>query len=239
MTDLVELAVAAHGGWGRWQTLKTLTAHVSIGGGLWHLKGWPDVFKDARVLIDPHRQHTEYSPFVEADRHTVFEPARTAIVTDGGGIVEEREQPRTAFEGHGLTTSWDAQHLIYFTGYAMWTYLTTPFLFKLPGVKTEEVEPWLEDGATWRRLKVTFPSNIETHSTEQTFYFDSLGILKRHDYSADVMGGTSSANYAMEPKAFDGLVFPTKRRVYAIDENNRPRRERVAVAIDVLGINVA
>lgn len=239
MSDLLELAIAAHGGWDRWQKIKTVNAHVSIGGGVWRLKGWPDVFKDAHVVIDPRKQHTEYSPFVEPGRHTVFEPVRTAIVTDGGEVVEQREQPREAFEGHNLMTPWDTQHLIYFTGYAMWTYLTTPFLFKLPGVQTEEVEPWTEGGETWRRLKVTFPSNIHTHSTEQTFYFDASGILRRHDYSADVLGGTSSANYATEPETFGGFVFPTKRRVYAIGENNLPQRERVAVAIDFLNIDVA
>lgn len=239
MSDLLELAVAAHGGWDRWQKLKKVSAHVSIGGGLWRLKGWPDIFKDAQVSIAPHKQHTEYSPFVQAGRHTVFDAARTAIVTDGGEVVEQREAPRTAFEGHNLTTPWDAQHLIYFTGYAMWTYLTTPFLFKLPGVKSEEVEPWVEDGETWRRLQVTFPSHIQTHSAEQTFYFDASGILRRHDYSADVMGGTLSANYATEPKAFGGFVFPTKRCVYAIGENNLPQRDRLAVAIDFLDIDVA
>ncbi len=53
----------------------------------------------------------------------------------------------------------------------MWTYLNTPFLFALDGVKTEEIEPWRENGETWRRLKVTFPPNIASHSTVQTFFF--------------------------------------------------------------------
>jgi hypothetical protein len=197
------------------------------------------VFKDARVSIDPHAQHTEYSPFPEPGRHSVFDQGQTAIVTDGGDVIEQREHTRKTFEGHTLKTPWDAQHLIYFSGYAIWTYLTTPFLFKLPGFKTQEIEPWTEDGETWRRLKVTFPAHIETHSTEQTFYFDASGILKRHDYSVDIMGGTSSANYATEPKTIGGFVFPTRRRVYAIGENNVPVRSRVAVAIDFLSIDVA
>ena len=239
MSDLLELAVSAHGGWDRWQRLRTVSAHVSIGGGVWHLTGWPDVFRDAKVSIDPHRQRTEYSPFIQAGQHTLFDAGRTAVVTDEGEVVEQREEARKAFAGHTVTTPWDAQHLIYFTGYAMWTYLTTPFLFKLPGVESQEVEPWVtEEGETWRRLKVTFPSGIETHSTEQTFYFDSSGILQRHDYSADVLGGTSSANYATEHKTFGGFVFPTRRRVYAIGENNLPLRERVAVAIDFLTVDV-
>lgn len=238
MSDLLELAVAAHGGWDRWQKLKSLDAHLSIDGGIWHLKGWPGVFKDTHVSIEPHRQHTEYSPFIDAGRHSVFDQGNTEIVSDGGQVIEQRAQTRQSFQGHDLRTPWDAQHLIYFSGYAIWTYLTTPFLFKLPGFKTREIEPWTEDGETWRRLQVTFPAHIESHSPEQTFYFDASGILKRHDYSVDIMGGTSSANYATEPKTIDGFVFPTQRRVYSIGENNLPQRARVAVAIDLLGIEL-
>jgi hypothetical protein len=48
--------------------------------------------------------------------------------------------------------------------------------------ETKEIEPWQENGETWRRLKVTFPASIATHSAEQTFYFDQEGLLTRHDY---------------------------------------------------------
>jgi hypothetical protein len=51
----------------------------------------------------------------------------------------------------------------------MWTYLPTPFLFAMDGVATEELQPWRENGEMWRRLKVTFPHSIATHSTVQTF----------------------------------------------------------------------
>lgn len=238
MNELVDLAIAAHGGWERWQQLRKLTAHVSVGGAMWHVKGWPDVFANARVTIEPHRQHVEFSPFVDVGRHSVYEPERTAIVTDDGGLIEERQRPREAFEGHVVMTPWDAQNLIYFSGYAMWTYLTTPFLFRLPGFEVEEVEPWDENGETWRRLKVTFPPGVHSHSTEQTFYFDVSGLLRRHDYSVEIMGGTSSANYASEPKTFDGLIYPTKRRVYAVGLDNKPLLDRVAVAIDIHTIDV-
>jgi hypothetical protein len=45
-------------------------------------------------------------------------------------------------------------------------------------VESEELEPWQEAGETWRRLKVHFPTDIATHSTEQTLYFDQKGLLK-------------------------------------------------------------
>jgi hypothetical protein len=239
MSDLVDLAIAAHGGWERWQQLKRITAHVAVGGAMWQLKGWPDVFGDARFEIDPHQQRTEHTLSGDAGLRGIFEPQRTALVSEDGKVTEQRESPRKSFEGHTITTRWDAPQLVYFAGYAMWTYLTTPFLFRLPGFRTEEIEPWDEDGESWRRLKVSFPSNVHSHSAEQTFYFDSSGILKRHDYSVEIMGGTASANYATDPASFGGILFPTKRRVFAKGPDNRPLRNRVAVAIDILRIDVS
>ncbi|WP_176598110.1 MULTISPECIES: hypothetical protein [Sphingobium] len=236
MSDLLEQAIAAHGGWERWRQLKTLNAHAAIGGALWHLKAWPDVFADVRVVADPHRPRAQYAPFIDIGRHSLFEPDRVAIVAADGKDIESREAPRDAFSGHGMTTPWDALHLAYFSGYAMWTYLTTPFLLNLPGFQTQEIEPWDENGETWRRLKAIFPPNIPSHGREQIFYFDASGILRRHDYSVDVIGGSSSANYALEPKTFGGIVYPTKRRVYATGPDNRPNLDRVAIAIDFRSI---
>jgi hypothetical protein len=237
MSDLLEIAIAAHGGRERWQELKRLRAQIAVGGAMWHVKGWPGALADVDVTVEPHKQHTEFSPFIVAGQHSVYEPDRTAIVADDGEVLEARFSPRESFNGHTLMTAWDAQHLAYFTGYAMWTYLTTPFLFELSGFNTEEIAPWEEEGEIWRRLKVTFPAWIHSHSREQIFYFNAAGILCRHDYSVDIMGGTASANYASEPKSFGGLIVPTKRRVYSIAADNRPVRDRVAVSIDILNIN--
>ncbi len=197
-------------------------------------------FADARFEVDPHQQRTEYSLLRSPGGRGVYEPQRTALLSEDGKVIEERESPRKSFEGHAITTRWDAQQLVYFAGYAIWTYLTTPFSSSFPGSGTEEIEPWEEEeGETWRRLKVNFPPNVHSHSAEQTFYFDSTGLLKRHDYSVEIMGGTSSANYATDPVSSGGIVFPTRRRVFAIGPDNRPLRNRVAVAIDFLRIDVA
>src|SRR5215831_12949588 len=72
----------------------------------------------------------------------IFVPSRKTIETTDGKIVASRDNPRDAFEGHVTETPWDNLHLVYFTGYAMWTYLTSPFLLKLPNVRREEIEPW-------------------------------------------------------------------------------------------------
>jgi hypothetical protein len=37
----------------------------------------------------------------------------------------------------------------------MWTYLTTPFSFAMPGFRAEELTSWEEQGETWQRLKAS------------------------------------------------------------------------------------
>jgi len=170
--------------------------------------------------------------------HSVYEPERTAIETDDGRVLDSRVRPRDSFAGHKVTTPWDDLQVVYFRGYAMWTYLTTPFLFREPGFQTQELEPWSESGEEWRRLRVRFPSIVHSHSPEQIFYFDAKGLLRRHDYSVEIMGGTWSAHYVDEHKTFGGIVFPTRRRVYNYGADNRPHLNRTLVSIDFHEITV-
>jgi hypothetical protein len=115
----------------------------------------------------------------------------------------------------------------------MWTYLNTAFLFAIPGVETEELESWRENGETWRRLKVTFPVSIATHSPEQTFYFDQRGLLKRHDYDVDISGGTQAAHYVSELKEFSGILVPTKHVVFGRQPDGKAVPTALVVSIDL------
>ena len=109
-----------------------------------------------------------------------------AIETTRGDIVEAMEQPRASFAGHALETPWTTLQLAYFVGMAMWTYLTQPFVFAQPGFKTAELDPWRENGEEWRRLRVTWPDDLATHSAEQTLYVGADGLFRRHDYAVEI-----------------------------------------------------
>ena len=41
--------------------------------------------------------------------------------------------------------------------------------------------------------KVTFPGHIASHCKEQTFYSDADGLIRRHDYIAEVLGSSGPA----------------------------------------------
>ncbi|MGH8474387.1 MAG: hypothetical protein ACRER2_01205 [Methylococcales bacterium] len=233
MNDLLEIAISAHGGLKRWNELKTGSAHLENGGALWPMKGHPEFIQPSRVTVSLHKQKASHEPFLKPNQRTSVEPNRVAIETFDGRILEERTNPRDSFKGHVLETPWDQIQLAYFAGYAMWTYLNTPFLFAMPGVATEEIQPWQENGETWRRLKATFPPSIATHSTVQTFYFDKTGLLKRHDYDVEIAGGSPAAHYVSELKEFSGIIVPTKRKVLGRQPDGTAIPEPVIVSIDL------
>jgi hypothetical protein len=233
VNDLLELVIAAHGGLERWNTLTAVSAHLRCGGVTWPLKGQDGVVDDVNVRVDLHRQFASHFPFTGPGLRTAFTAQRVAIETDAGEVLEQRASPRDSFAGHVLETRWDKLQLAYFAGYAMWTYLTAPFSFATPGFRTEELAPWQEDGQTWRRSKLTFPDQIATHSKEQTFYFDSDGLIKRHDYTAEVIGAGPAAHFPAEYREFDGIMVPTKRRVHAIDTDGTANPQPLLVSIDL------
>jgi hypothetical protein len=232
MNDLLQVAVDAHGGLSRWNQLKRVKASLSITGAIWQVKGKPDILKDVSIEAELHKERLT-THFNGKGIRTVFEPNRVVVETEGGRLVDNRDDPRSAFRGHTRQTPWDDLHVAYFSSYALWNYLTIPFLYTYSGFVTEELAPWQENGEQWRPLKVTVPDSVASHSREQVAYFGPDGLLRRHAYTVDIMGGAAGLNYASDLRNVDGIVVPTKRRVYARDANNQKIPEPVLVAIDI------
>jgi hypothetical protein len=51
------------------------------------------------------------------------------------------------------------------------------------------------------------------HHRQQTYYFDGAGLLRRLDYSVDVLGGGPAVHYPSAYREFDGIMVPTRRQV--------------------------
>ena len=181
-----------------------------------------------------HQEQVSHRPFGAADRHSSFTPQRVTIETDDGTVLEALDQPRASFAGHTAETPWSTLQLAYFGGEAMWTYLTQPFTFAMPGFRTSELEPWYEAGQSWRRLRVIWPSYLATHSTEQTLYFNDDGLLARHDYDVEIMGGGNpGAHYVFDYDEVAGIRLPTKRRVFTRNPDGQSLAEPLIVSIDL------
>lgn len=111
--------------------------------------------------------------------------------------------------------------------------LDVPVHLRLSRIRGRGTVPRHGGGETWRRLKVTFPDRIATHCPEQIFYFDSNGLLRRHDYTPEVINAGPAAHYPSEYKEFDGMMIPTRRRVYRRGEGGTVSRDVELVTIDV------
>jgi hypothetical protein len=233
MTDLLETVIEAHGGLTRWNQLDAVSVYAANSGALWALKGQPGVLDYVFVRANLHQERESHHPFGAPDRRSAFTPERVAIETTQGDVVEALNQPRASFAGHTLETPWTTLQLAYFVGTAMWTYLTQPFTFALPEFKTTELDPWQEAGEQWRRLHLVWPGYLATHSTEQTLYVGADGLIRRHDYDVEIMGGSGAAHYISGYTRVAGIMVPTRHRIFPRGPDDEALSEPLLVSIDV------
>ena len=232
MNDLLEFAVNAHGGMKRWDEFTELQAPLSIGGAIWHLKQQPGLLDDKLFSIKTHIEQLTITPFSAPDLESVFVPGRLSLQTLTGSVVESLDHPEASYAGQTIESPWNKFHVAYFASEALWTYLTSPFLYTYPGFETEEIEPWYENDEKWRRLKITFPDNIASHTKTQITHFGPDGLMRRHDYTVDILGGATGANYPTDYREFQGIMMPTKRRIYAYDDQLQKVPEPLLVSLD-------
>ncbi|SEE35420.1 hypothetical protein [Streptomyces sp. KS_5] len=228
MSELLYLAQEAHGGLERWRSLTQLRFAASVGGSL----PWPREGFLARtgVTLDTRSQRASLEPFGSPAHRGVYARDRVEIFDEDGELRAERDEPRR----HVFGTRWDELSSAYFAGYTLWNSLTVPFLFSWTGFEVTEIAPWQERGEIWRRLQLRFPPYIGTHSPVQTCYFDSEDyLLRRHDYSADVIGQVPTAQYTANYETFDGFRFPTRTRVALRNPDNTSQQGPVIVSLDI------
>lgn len=237
MSDLLDIAIAAHGGLERWSQFRTLQAEMAIRGAIFVAKRIAGLQDDVTYEVQLHEERVTVDRFGGPNRRLRFLPNRLTLESFEGEIIEARDNPRDAFKDHNPDSSWDALHLGYFSSYALWTYLTLPFLYTNPGFVVEEMAPWQEAGEEWRRLKATFPGNVASHAREQVTYFGPDGLMRRHDYTVEVLGGATGANYSTDYREFQGIKVPTIRRVYTYDAMGQKVSEPLLVSIDIENVS--
>lgn len=233
--ELVEQVIAAHGGPAVWESAGEVCVKLSSGGFAFASKLQGHAVRDVQARIRTRGQHVTFAPYPSPGQRGVLEEdGRVRIETDSGELVEERRNARGAFRDLRHKLWWDRLDILYFATYAMWTYVSTPFVLAREDYLLSELDPWVENGEHWRRLAVTFPAHVHTHSREQVFYIDEDGLIRRHDYTAEPIGGwAKAAHYCHDHRSFDGLVVATRRLVYPRRGDNRRRSRPRLVWIEM------
>jgi hypothetical protein len=237
MSELFDAVITAHGGLDRWDAVRSVDVTFNFSGALLDLKGFPGHHRPT-VSVDVKQPRVVTQRLGgDPDDRWIFTKDRVWIERRDGWSVEERSDPRAAFAGHRRDTPWDRLHLTYFLGYAIWNYLTAPFVFAWPGFNFRELDPHVEGRDTWRVLEVTYPDNIPAHTKTQKLYFDDAFMLKRLDYVTDVLGGVA-AHYCYDPVMVDGIVFPTLRRVVRRTSDGPLLSGRTSFILDYTNVEV-
>jgi hypothetical protein len=235
LNDIIE----AHGGIQKWRQFNKIEAKIVGGGKLFELKGLPMDDSQRQMTVWLHEQKSSVYPFGSPDYKALYSPERVAIETLNGAVIAERSGNPDEIHEHVKALQWDPLDLAYFNGYALYTYLTTPFFLLTPGFEIKEIDPWQEGDEIWKGLSVTFPSHITTHSKVQNFYFGKDNLIRRHDYHIDIAGNFQATQYISDLQKVQGIMIPAKRRAYKMDSNGNPILTELMATIDLSGFHLS
>ena len=101
-----------------------------------------------------------------------------------------------------------------FDGAVVADYFAVAFLRLLHGT----ADSWADAAAQALEagIDVELPAPLHTHSRRQAFYFDDEGLLRRHDYVADIVGWWArGAHLWRDFETARGMPFPRERHVVA------------------------
>lgn len=232
--ELLKKAIEAHGGIGTWRSVQEFVVRVHTGGIALPLRLQSSAFKSVEVIVSTTEARTVIHPHPVEGQKGIFEGDIVRIADRNNRVLQERQDPRAYFGSLKRNILWDELDVLYFGGYALWNYLNLPFLLAGPGFSVTEIAPWKENGKTLRRLHAVFPPGIPTHCREQVFYFDPEYLLVRHDYTAEVFGQwAKAAHYSGNHRDYEGIIIPTRRKVFPRLSSNRPLRLITLVSVNI------
>jgi hypothetical protein len=227
---LLDDAIEASGGLARWNKLQRFTLHLSIKGTLFSRIGRARQFKDLIAEGSTQGQSVRFTGLTRGEKSGAYQPESVTIENLDGQVLRTWLNPQLEFLGHGNDGLADDLHLVFFCGFSIWNYLTTPFLLARPDVAVEELTPWQENDQTWRRLRVLFPPEIVTFSPQQIFYFDENSLQRRADH--DLLG-TKVAHYSWAHQAFSDIVVPTLRRSLTLRPDGTTAAKPILLDVEV------
>lgn len=206
-------ALRMSGGVDLWRQLQRFTLHLSIGGVLFPGRRSAARLKECVADGTLHEQSLEITGFNAEDRRALYRADWVALEDADGRRIKERNASPAEFRSQLNSTVWDELQLAHYCGYLIWNYVNVPFVLSEPDFRAEELKPVIEQGETWRRLRVEFPARVATHAAEQDFYFDRDGYLRRLEYKADFENSAPVVQLFSGHQRFSGILVPTLCRL--------------------------
>jgi hypothetical protein len=157
VSNLLDLAVKAHGGLERWNKVKSVKVAAAITGAIWFVKSKGDALKDIVMTIETKKERLT-TDFPGQNKRSVFEPARIVIEKMDGTLIDARNDPEKSFQGHQRETPWDDIR----RSLLLWRSTVdlsehSPFFTPRMDSRARSFHLFRLEGETWRRLKAIIP----------------------------------------------------------------------------------
>jgi hypothetical protein len=235
---LLARAIERHGGWAAWRRADGVTLALTRLDGLVPVrKGVGRTFPlPSCIDVWPRRALAILHDYPAPGRRGVFSAGQVQILDDGGTILQAHAQPRATFAGWRKYRRWSPLDALYFFGYALTHYHSLPF--SLADARPLRLCRARSAGRALAGVEVELPSELHTHCRRQAFFFDDEGLLRRHDYVADIIGWWARGAHRWEDFVDVGGI-PVARRRHVVARVGRLELPAVALHAEFKDVTAA
>lgn len=208
---VIERACIAHGGLERWRRLQLRLEMRALRGMLPSLKGVGRTFPmPGRVVVNPAAQAAVFEDYPTVGTRAHFDRGKIWLEDAAGRRHSGVANHRASFTGWRKWRRWQPLDALYFFGYAATHYHALPFTLLDARLVRHRT------GRSGDIITVDLPASLHTHSGRQTFHFDGDGLLRRHDYVAEIIGWWArGAHFWRDYVLVDGFPVACTRHVTA------------------------
>lgn len=206
----------AHGGLERWKQVESVQINLNIFGPILITRFKSPWLSNITATIFTEKPYVSFHNFPEQGMTSIFDGYDTYIYDTNDQISAERRfSPHTRLHDKPRL-HWDHLDLVHSLGYGLWSTICSPFLLDNQHIELSQGEDLVDSmGRRLATLNIHLPASMPCQSHHQVYYFNSQGLLERNDYQQTTfnpMGMT--AHYFQQHKSIEGIVFPTRRKVF-------------------------
>jgi hypothetical protein len=129
MSDLLDLAIEAHGGARRWASLLQFQAAASMTGAIWSRKARAEIVDDVHFDGSTGTQKVTITPFPETGHQAVWEPRRPTTITPAPGTtINSEPAANTPQTREPRQHCWDDLQVATLAAQAAWNRIVAPFI---------------------------------------------------------------------------------------------------------------
>src|SRR5262249_13861528 len=144
--------IEAYGGISRWNRLDSLRVEIAFAGFGFRVKFVPHLPFRGTMVVERAGQRVTFEPYPVPGQRGVLDGSQFSIEAADGRVRSRPSQPRAALRDFRHRLWWDSLVLLYFAGYAGWTYFCVPYVLTDPAYELRQAGTWQEGDETWRKL---------------------------------------------------------------------------------------